>query len=201
MKFYLSSYKIGNKADELKKIENKKLAYIPNALDFATDVKRRKQSEEKDTNSLKELGFDIERVDLKDYFGKKEELKIKLKNFGIIWVRGGNAFILRRAMNLSEFDILIKDLIDKNNLVYAGFSAGICVLGPTLKGLDIMDDPADNPYNTELILDGLNLIDFVIVPHFDSDQPESENARKYAENLKSKGIKFKTLKDGDVIII
>lgn len=43
MKFYLSSFKIGNeerKLIELTENGNKKVAYINNALDFATDLER-----------------------------------------------------------------------------------------------------------------------------------------------------------------
>lgn len=48
MKLYLSSYKLGNKTPKLKEMipeNNKKTAFIPNALDFATDEERRKKSE------------------------------------------------------------------------------------------------------------------------------------------------------------
>ncbi len=45
MKFYLSSYKVGNETDKLKALipaDNKKTAYISNALDFSNDAERRK---------------------------------------------------------------------------------------------------------------------------------------------------------------
>ena len=46
MKFYLSSYKLGNEIAKLKELipaENKKVAYISNALDFSDDLARRKK--------------------------------------------------------------------------------------------------------------------------------------------------------------
>jgi dipeptidase E len=132
MKFYLSSYKLGNEVEKLKALtanSNKKVAYIPNALDYSTDSERRKQSEINDITSLSELGFSLELIDLRQYFGKEEELKNKISEFDIFWVRGGNTFVLRQAMKLSGFDDLIKELYTSNSdKVYAGYSAGICIL-------------------------------------------------------------------------
>ena len=47
MKFYLSSYKIGYEEQRLidmTKTGNKKVAYINNALDFATDLERKSKT-------------------------------------------------------------------------------------------------------------------------------------------------------------
>jgi dipeptidase E len=197
MKFYLSSYKVGNKSDELRKLSGKKLAYISNALDFSDDFERRKLSEEKDCADLKELGFSIEKIDLRNYFGKKDKLKDKLNLFDIVWVRGGNVFVLRQAMKLSGFD----EIIPQIDIIYGGYSAGVCVLGPNLKGLEIVDDLTANPYKMDTVWEGLNLIDFVIVPHYNSDHEESDDVAKLVEFLKDHNIKFKALRDGEVIII
>lgn len=206
MKFYLSSYKIGNEADKLKILAsgNNKTAYISNALDFSSDMDRRKQSEGSDIEQLKQAGLDPELLDLRDYFGKKNELKNKLFEFGVIWVRGGNCFVLRRAMKLSEFDTILKDMIDeKVDILYGGYSAGICILGPTLKGLDLVDDSNINPYNSpkDVIWDGLDILDYTIVPHYKSDHPESEKMNEVVKYMTKNKIPSKTLRDGEVIII
>ncbi len=197
MRFYLSSYKLGNKFDKLKSLEGKKLAYISNALDYSDDFKRRKISEQKDIDELQELGFSVDKIDLRTYFGKKKKLKKKLESFDIVWVRGGNVFVLRQAMKLSRFDEILSEI----NIIYGGYSAGVCVLSDSVKEFRIMDDPNLNPYNTDIVWDGLGLIDFVIVPHFQSNHSESDNAQKLIDSLKNKNIKFKALKDGEVIII
>ncbi len=206
MKFYLSSYKLGNEVDKLKKLipaDNKKTAYIPNSLDFSDDLERRKISEQSDIEQLQALGLEVERLDLRVYFGKQDELQKKLEEFGVIWVRGGNLFVLRQAMRLSGFDNIMKDLVEKDNILYGGYSAGVCILAPTLKGIDLMDDINAKPYgdNVEIIWDGLGIIDYSIVPHYRSDHRESDQAEKVVEYMAENKIPFKTLKDGEVIII
>jgi len=144
MKFYLSSYKLGGEIIKLKElipVENKKTAYISNALDFSDDLERRKKSEQSDLEQLKELNLDIEIIDLRNYSNKQSELEEKLIKFGVIWVRGGNVFVLRQAMKLSGFDNILENLIEKSDILYGGYSAGVCVLAPTLKGMDLIDDP------------------------------------------------------------
>jgi dipeptidase E len=49
--------------------------------------------------------------------------------------------------------------------------------------------------------DGLGIIDHVFLPHFDSDNPESDAIRKQLDYCKEKGIPYKTLRDGEVIIV
>ena len=75
MRFYLSSYKLGNEVDQLQELTkdwNKKVAYISNALDFAKNLERRAKNEEEDMNMLTAIGFSVEILDLRKYFGKQE---------------------------------------------------------------------------------------------------------------------------------
>lgn len=208
MKFYLSSYKLGQEVESLKKmvpVKNKKTAYIPNALDFSDDLERRKKSEQSDIDDLKklDLGLEIEVVDLRNYFDKQSELEKKISEFGVIWVRGGNLFVLRQAMKISGFDNILKSLVKKNDILYGGNSAGICVLAPTLKGINLMDDISAKPYGdqSEIIWNGLGILNYSIIPHYQSDHPEAENAKKAVEYMIENKILFKALKDGEVIII
>lgn len=205
MKFYLSSYKIGNEVEKLKSLipDNKKTAFISNALDYSNDIARRKEGEKSDIDQLREVGLDVELLDLRDYFGKKEDLEKKISEFGVIWVKGGNVFVLRQAMKLSGFDVILKGLISKKNILYGGYSAGICVLSPTLRGMDLVDNPNENPYKElkETIWDGLNIVDYSISVHYKSDHSESESANKEVEYYIDNKILFKALRDGEVIII
>ena len=216
MKFYLSSMGIGNKGKELfnlinnnsdngnnenDKINNK-IAYIPNACDFSNvNLERRKITESYDIKELEKLNLKVEYLDLKKHFNKTDELRKKLKEFKGVFVRGGNTFILRQAMKLSGFDIIFNELL-KTNFVYAGYSAGICVLSKDLKTLQIVDDPYDMPYeNKEIIWEGLGYLDYMIFPHYKSEHPESKDIDKEIEKCIKNNIPFKTLSDGDVIII
>ncbi|OGE81308.1 MAG: hypothetical protein A2826_01990 [Candidatus Doudnabacteria bacterium RIFCSPHIGHO2_01_FULL_43_23] len=202
MKLYLSSYKIGNKPDKLKEFAlGKKIGFIPNAIDFV-DPKPRQESNDKSLRDLTDLGIDTEILDLKDYFGKKEKLRAKINSLGGVWVRGGNTFVLRKAMKLSGFDEIITS-IDRDDFLYGGYSAGICVLAPSLEALQIVDDPTAIPYiqSKEVILEGLGILDYIILPHYKSDHPESADIDKEVEFCEKNNIPYKTLRDGEVIII
>ena len=206
MKFYLSSYKLGSKVIKLKELipaENKKTAYISNALDFSDDPERRKKSEQSDIEQLEELGLKVETLDLRDYFNKQDEPDKKIVEFGVIWVRGGNLFVLRQAMRLSGFDDILKNMVKKSNILYGGYSAGVCVLAPTLKGMDLVDDLNVKPYGnkSEIIWEGLGILNYSVIPHYKSDHPESKNAEKTVKYMIENKILFKALKDGEVIII
>ena len=116
------------------------------------------------------------------------------------FVIGGNTYTLRMAMKYSGFDEYIKEAANKEEYLYAGYSAGICVLSPTLYGLDIVDEPL-NPYNDNPVsYEGLELLDYIPVPHYKSNHPESALVDKVVELFDEKGINYKTLKDGEVII-
>ncbi len=197
MKFYLSSYKLGDKADQLKEmIGNRRIALIPNAIDF---LDAEKINYAHHLPLLESADIDAEVLDLKDYFGKEKELSEKLKFYGGVMVSGGNAYVLREAMHLSGFENILSTLPD--DFVYSAWSAGICVLAPRLEGLHHVDDPTKNPYNTEVIMTGLGVLDYLILPHYKSDHPESVAIDKDVEYCKEHNIKYKTLSDGEVIIL
>ncbi len=202
MKLYLSSYKLGNKIDELKKWikeNNNKICLIPNAKDVNEDEER-KIKIEKDVMLLEEVGFNVTVISLVDYFNKKEELFEILKEFNAFYVVGGNVFILRQAMYLSGFDQYIESIQNKPNYLYSGYSAGICVLAKDLHGFELCDDININLYGINTIWEGLGLFDYIFLPHYKSDHIEAkliDDIEKYAID---NNIKYKTLRDGDVII-
>lgn len=204
MRLYLSSYKIGEEGEKLAKmLGGKKLAMISNSLDCYSDLERRRNGEQEEIEEFKKLGIKTEIVDLRDFFANNEELSNKLDEFGGVWVRGGNVFVLRVAMAKSGFDKYIASKTKDDDFVYAGYSAGPCVLGKSLEGFEIVDSPEDlqNAYlGEELIWDGLGLIDFVFVPHYKSDHPESAAIDKEVEYHKKHGHAYKTFRDREVFI-
>jgi dipeptidase E len=206
MKYYLSSYRIGNKAKELLKLapkRNKTIALIPNALDYLKDLEQRKKSLEENKAALEKLGFNVILLDLRKYFKKKDSLKKIINKCGAVFVRGGNTFVLRQAMKLSGLDnIITKIASSKRDFLYAGYSAGICILAPSLKGIELVDDVKEKPYKfKKTIWEGLGFLDYYIVPHYKSKHPESASINKVVKYYISKNMSFKTLKDGEVIII
>ena len=203
MKLYLSSYKVGNKTEELKKWIDKhgnKICLIPNSRDIYPESERKANGIQSDVNELKDLGFDVTILSLKDYFENKEELFNKLKEFNALYVIGGNTFALRQAMYLSGFDEYLKTIENNPNYLYAGYSAGICVLAKDMHGLDVCDDPNINPYGIDTIWEGLGYFDYIFLPHYKSDHKETKLIDDSVEYCNKHGIKYKTLRDGDVIV-
>lgn len=203
MKLYLSSYKVGNKAEELKKwiVEhNNKICLIPNSRDIYPEGERKTEGIQKDVKELEDLGFEVTVISLKDYFNNKEELYERLEKFSAFYVIGGNTFALRQAMFLSGFDKFLKSIENNPNYLYAGYSAGICVLAKDMHGLDVCDDPNINPYGIETIWEGLGYFDYIFLPHYKSNHKETKLIDDSVEFCIKNNIKFKTLRDGDVIL-
>jgi dipeptidase E len=205
MKYYLSSFKIGDYGDKLAELIGlgNKIAVIPNALDFATDLERKAKSIQAEIDSLTDLGIVPEVLDLTDYFGKEVELESTLNSYKGVWVRGGNVFVLRAAMRKSGLDNIIKRKAADSNFVYAGYSAGACVLAPSLQGSEIVDDvtQVEKAYGDKVIWEGLGLMDFLFEPHYKSDHPESADIDKEIEYLIDNKILFKAFRDGEVLIL
>jgi len=207
MKFYLSSYRFGNKTKKLKQMigAGNRVAYIANALDFAEGQKWQREFLALDVKGFQEMGMQVEPLDLRNYFNLQDSLRKDLERFKAIWVSGGNVFVLRWAMRLSGFEEILLDLHKdrEKQMVYGGYSAGICVLSPSLKGLEMVDDPYKKVYARQegVIWEGLNLLDYAIVPHYDSDHPESSVVGKLADYYQEKGVKHTKLRDGEVILI
>lgn len=207
MKYYLSSFKLGNETTNLKYLVSKtnmKFGYIPNALDFTSvDSTRRARHIEDDMKDIEQHGVEIEVLDLKQYFGKTEELKAKLSTLGGIYVSGGNTFVLRQAIYLSGLEKIFSDLQKRDDFIYVAYSAGVCVLTPSLKPYAITDDATDFPY-TELqsqIWEGLGILNFAFEPHFDSDHPESKSTDIEIRHCIDNKILFKAYRDGEVLIL
>ena len=128
MLLYLSSYKLGNKTDILKKWikENgKTIVIITNSRDWTPDTVEKEKSIKRDITELQELGFNVVRVDLRNYFGNKVKLKEDLEKYNAFYVIGGNTYTLRMAMKYSGFDEYIKGISNKSNYLYSGYSHSI----------------------------------------------------------------------------
>ena len=115
---------------------------------------------------------------------------------------GGNSFVLRRAMKQSGFDSIIRERLAADTIAYGGYAAGAVVAGPTLRGLELMDDPFELPdlYDEQLIWTGLGLTPFAIVPHFRSAHPEAASAEKVVSYMRARRTRYRALSDGEVIV-
>lgn len=204
MRLYLSSFHNGNQPEELIKLvgNDRRTALIANAMDVVSPINRAKSVAD-EIDRLKSIGLDPVEIDLRSYFGKPAGLKEKLAACNLIWVRGGNSFVLRRAFQQSGADIVIAELLREDGIVYGAYSAGIDMLAPSLHGVELVDDPHAIPegYNAAIVWECLGLLPYVVAPHYKSNHPESAAIDKSVEYLIDNHMPFIALRDGQVIII
>lgn len=193
---------MGDNPNELASLcaERKKALVIANAIDNFPNERQRFldfQSAE-----LQKLGFEVLELDLRNHF-HGNDLHAALASVDLVWTLGGNSFLLRRAMRQSRFDEVALPSIKGGKLTYGGFSAGAIVACPTLRGVELADaaDALAPGYNGEIVWDGLGLIDYSIVPHFNEDHRDYATMLKIADYLEKNGLPFKTIKDGEAIIV
>ena len=206
MRLYLSSYRLGNHIDQLLKLvgPGRRVAIIENALDYipAADQQVYKQQKYNIFEVFEALGFEPYPLDLRIYFPQNKDITPVLEDFDLIWAIGGNAFLLNRAMYQSGFDKALTKLLDADKVAYGGWSAGICVMAPTLRGIDLCDKPEQivEGYQIDIRWEGLGIVDSVLVPHYRSDHPEAHMMEEVVAFLDKEVIPYKTLRDGDVWI-
>ncbi|GAA1609739.1 hypothetical protein GCM10009789_75140 [Kribbella sancticallisti] len=205
MKLYLSSFRLGDHPERLVALlpEAGRVAVICNAVD-AVDPAVRRQAVVAEIEWLTALGLRPEELDLRSYsergarFG--QDLRARLAQYDGLWVRGGNAFVLRSALAASGADQFLAELIRSESFVYAGYSAGACVLAPSLRGLELCDDITE--VEGELSWDGLGVLDEAIVPHLNSPgHPEAELVEKVLAFYQSTGVRHLPMSDGQALVV
>lgn len=202
MRLYLSSYQLGERSDLLPQMirGERRGRVIANALD-GYDEDRRRRDGYRQIAALAELGLEATDLDLRDH--DRSSIGAEVGEPDFLWVRGGNVFTLRMAMARSGMDSLIDDALRRDAFVYSGYSAGACVLAPSLAGLEQCDPVQDctNAYGA-VRYDGLGVLDRPVVPHLESPgHPETdllgEVATRYDENQE----RYWALRDGQALVI
>lgn len=201
MRLYLSSFRVGDHPEHLLSMLRGKsrAAVIANAMDPYDS-----RGLEIEFVALTELGLQPQELDLRDYFDRPSEAADALARYDLVWVRGGNVFALRHALAKSGADEALIALLRDDALVYGGYSAGPCVLAPSLRGLEHCDDPApvQRLYGEPVIFDGLGVIEYAFVPHTDSpEHPESAALDEVAARYRAEGVAHRALRDGQVLVV
>lgn len=205
MKLYLSSYKLGSRLERLQALlnDNHRAGIISNAGDMFGNEGRAPRVKAQ-ADALAELGIEAEELDLRQYFDARTgDLRRIIGQYGLLWVMGGNSFVLRRAMQQSGLDSILPELIERESLVYGGFSAGAIMMTPTLVGVDLVDDASAVPdgYEPEPLWGGLGLYPRSIAPHFNSDHPESSAVDTMIAYFQKHKMPYIPLRDGQAIVV
>jgi dipeptidase E len=205
VRLYLSSFRIGDHPDRLVELARGQLtaAVIANACDGMPAVDR-SASVSLELRALGDLGFDAHEVDLRELAGRGEGLRAELAAVGVVWVRGGNVFTLRQAIWHAEGDAVLRELVAADTVAYAGYSAGACVLAPSLAGLERCDDAGEvsRLYGEQARFDGLGLLDRAFVPHLATPtHPESGILEQVASDYRRNGVPYLGLRDGQVYLV
>ena len=178
-KLYLTSSKLDGLFNLLSNSPKQtSLAFIPTAGDPYVDH----SFVDEDRQKLLDLGFNLKDVDLKNIH--LSELRKKLSDVDVVYVAGGNTFYLLEKALESGFEVVIKELIEKG-VIYAGGSAGAVLAGPTIEPVDVFDDPKAAPHLKSFT--GLGLVDFIVLPHYQSDEKYAGLHEKIREVWSRKG--------------
>jgi len=147
-----------------------KLAFIPTAGDPYGDDK---PWMDEDRKSLTDAGFKVQDVDLKNK--SEETFRKELKDFDIIFVAGGNTFYLLDWVKKSGFDKVTKELV-QNGIIYIGSSAGSYIACPTVEAASWKH--ADKNIVRLKDWTALNLVNFILVAHYEERYQEMVEANK-----------------------
>ncbi|WP_392668000.1 Type 1 glutamine amidotransferase-like domain-containing protein [Streptomyces sp. LN785] len=172
---------------------------ILNALDEYGRSRTRDYARE--TRTLETFGYSCEELDLRDYFATPEELPERLDGLDLVWALGGNAFVLARAMTQAGFRDALQAQLHRPEFTYGGYSAGACVAGPDLQGIDLIDDPTVLPegYPSTTAPECICLVPYRIVPHWRSEHRDAEGAERAAAHLAERGLSHRCLRDGEAV--
>jgi dipeptidase E len=206
VRLYLSSFLMGDHPEHLRTLvgeDDRGAVVIANALDHVP-AEARDSRVKRELAALADLGFGAVELDLRNYFGQQQWLRHDLGEVSMAWLTGGNVFMLRYALSRSGADEAFHDLLAADALVYAGYSAGPCVLARSLRGLDVVDDAdaVTRIYGAEPMWDGLGLLNEALVPHYRSpEHPESAAMEVIVARYRAEGVAYRTLHDGQALVI
>ena len=203
MLLYLSSQGLGGDPSALAAPRaGARAGLVLNALDGYPD---RQRNWDRERDDLAGLGYAAEELDLRDSWSSPAgELASRLARLDLVWVVGGNVFVLARAMALAGFGAALADAAARGDLRYGGYSAGSCVAGPDLTGIEAMDEPDLVPPGypaTGVPAACLGLVPFRIVPHVVEANEESAGAAVAVSRLREAGLEFRALRDGEALVV
>ena len=157
MKLFLCSHfsSVGSLIKE--EIDNKKVAFIPTAslhegyTGYVGSARK----------LFKKLGASVTEIDISTE--AYSTIQAVFEDADVIYFTGGNSFFLMDQLRKTETDELLKKELANGKLMI-GESAGAIICAPTIQYIEQMDEkPEDYSQDDN---EGLDLIDFYVLPHY-----------------------------------
>ena len=157
MKLFLCSHfsSVGSLIKE--EIENKKVAFIPTAslhegyTGYVGSARK----------LFKKLGASVTEIDISTE--AYSTIQAVFEEADVLYFTGGNSFFLMDQLRKTETDELLKKELANGKLMI-GESAGAIICAPTIQYIEQMDEKPED-YSQE-DNEGLDLIDFYVLPHY-----------------------------------
>lgn len=157
MKLFLCSHfsSVGSLIKE--EIDNKKVAFIPTAslhegyTGYVGSARK----------LFKKLGASVTEIDISTE--AYSTIQAVFEDADVIYFTGGNSFFLMDRLRKTETDELLKKELANGKLMI-GESAGAIICAPTIQYIEQMDEKPED-YSQE-DNEGLDLIDFYVLPHY-----------------------------------
>lgn len=135
-------------------------------------------------------GFSLEFYDIE---GKiYDQVREDLADFDIIYVAGGNTYLLMDAMHGCDFKNVVRELLEKG-IIYIGESAGSIVAAPDIRSSAWCRDENNVGLKD---LTGLFLVDFAILPHY-----KGHFSEEVGKEIVKAPCKVKFLRDDQLLFI
>lgn len=170
-----------------------RLAVIENAADVEAGPKAWLL---RNREMIESHNFTVEYIDLRQYTRDTALLRRKLIDQDAFWFGGGNTYYLRWLIHSIGIEDILRELVESGK-VYGGGSAGSIIAGPALQYFELADDIHSAP---EVLTEGLNLTDKVVVPHMDNVK-YAPIMRDINNKLQSDGYQTIPLTDAQAFVI
>lgn len=147
-----------------------------------------------DRNSLMKAGFKT--FDFTITGKNNSDIRNELDGADILYFSGGNQFYLLAKIQESNCADLIRDYV-KNGKTYIGCSAGSIIAGLDIYSTRLIDE-ADK-VDILKSYKGLGLVDFIVLPHWGSDDFKEVYFPERLKHVYSASEKFILLRDNQYI--
>lgn len=148
-----------------------------------------------DRTKFKELGYNLNEVDLREI--TPEEFEEHLQNNDIVHVCGGSVYYIMGLILEKKLDTILTKAIKNNTVIYTGTSAGSIIVSDSIKAFSYDSDETEYlgkvPNNN-----GLGILNFSIVPH--NNNPDSiPGHRKMVDEMPNDSTALFYIQDNQVV--